>query len=57
MAVRQARTDAMTRIKKAEKVPEDEQARAEKEVQRHTDDAVRQIDELFRAKEAEVLEV
>lgn len=57
VAVRQARTDAMSRIKKAEKVPEDEQARAEKEVQRHTDDAVRQIDELFRAKEAEVLEV
>lgn len=57
VSVRQARTDAMSRIKKLDKVPEDEQSRAEKEVQRHTDDAVRQIDELFKAKEAEVLEV
>ena len=57
VAVRQARTDAMSRIKKLEKVPEDEKSRGEKEVQKHTDDAVRQIDELLKAKEAEVLEV
>jgi len=57
VAVRQARTDAMTRIKKADKVSEDDKSRSEKEVQKHTDDAVKRIDELFRAKEAEVLEV
>ncbi len=57
VAVRQARTDAMSRIKKLDKIPEDEQSRAEKEVQKHTDEATRQIDELFKAKEAEVLEV
>lgn len=57
VAVRQARTDAMSRIKKLEKVPEDEKSRGEKDVQKHTDDAVRQIDELLKAKEAEVLEV
>jgi ribosome recycling factor len=57
VAVRHARTDAMARIKKLEKLAEDEKSRAEKDVQKHTDDAVRQVDELLKAKEAEVLEV
>ncbi len=57
IAVRQARTDAMSKIKKTEKVPEDEKTRAEKEVQKHTDDASKQIDELLKAKEAEILAV
>ena len=57
VSVRQARTDAMSKIKKTEKVPEDEKTRAEKAVQKHTDEAIRQIDELFKAKELEVLEV
>lgn len=57
VAIRHARTDAMTGIRKLEKLAEDEKSRAEKDVQKHTDDAVRQIDELLKAKEAEVLEV
>jgi ribosome recycling factor len=57
VAVRQARTDAMTKIKKTEKVPEDEKTRAEKDVQKHTDDASKQVDELLKAKEAEILAV
>ncbi len=57
VAVRQARTDAMTKIKKSEKVPEDEKGRAEKDVQKHTDDAVRQVDEILKAKEADILAV
>jgi ribosome recycling factor len=57
VAVRQARSDAMGRIKKLDGVSTDEKERTEKEVQKVTDDAVRKIDELFRAKEAEVLEV
>jgi ribosome recycling factor len=57
VAVRHARTDAMSRIKKLDKVSKDEQERAEKEVQKYTDEAVKQVDELFKAKEAEVLEV
>ena len=57
VAVRHARTDAMARIKKLEKLAEDEKSRAEKEVQKHTDEAVRHVDELLKAKEAEVLEV
>jgi ribosome recycling factor len=57
VAVRQARTDAMSRIKKTEHVPEDEKTRAEKEVQKHTDEAIRQIDAHLKTKEAEILEV
>lgn len=57
VAVRQARTDAMSKIKKVEHVSEDEKTRSEKDVQKHTDDAVHQIDELLKAKEAEILEV
>ena len=57
VAVRQARTDAMHKVKKTEKVPEDEKTRAGKEIQKHTDAAIHQIDELMKAKEAEILEV
>ena len=57
VAVRHARTEAMAKVKKAEKVPEDEKTRTEKDIQKHTDEAIRQIDELMKAKEAEILEV
>ena len=57
VSVRQARTDAMSKIKKLEKVPEDEKTRAEKDVQKHTDEASKQVDELLKAKEAEILAV
>ncbi|HEX3928266.1 MAG TPA: ribosome recycling factor [Gemmatimonadales bacterium] len=57
VAVRQARTDAMGKIKKVEKVPEDEKTRAEKDIQKLTDDAIHQIDAQLKAKEAEILEV
>jgi ribosome recycling factor len=57
VAVRSARTDAMGKIKKAEKVPEDEKTRAEKDVQKATDEATKQIDEQLKAKEAEILAV
>ena len=57
VAVRQARTDAMGKIKKVEKVAEDEKTRAEKDVQKHTDDAGKAIEEMLKSKEAEVLEV
>jgi len=57
VAVRHARTDAMHKIKKTEKVPEDEKTRAEKEVQKATDEAIRQIDDELKSKEAEIFEV
>ena len=57
VSVRQARTEAMGKVKKTERVPEDEKTRSEKEVQKHTDEAIRQIDDLLKAKEVEILEV
>jgi ribosome recycling factor len=57
IAVRHARTDTMSRIKKLERVPEDDKTRAEKDVQKITDEHIKQIDTLIHAKEAEIMEV
>jgi ribosome recycling factor len=57
IAVRHARTDAISRIKKLEHVSEDDKTRGEKDVQKLTDDHIKQIDGLIHAKEAEILEV
>jgi ribosome recycling factor len=57
IAVRHARTDAISRIKKLEHVSEDDKTRGEKEVQKLTDDHIKQIDGLIHAKEAEIMEV
>lgn len=57
IAVRHARTDALHKIKKIEHVSEDEKTRAEKEVQKITDDHIKQIDTLIHAKEVEIMEV
>lgn len=57
VAVRHARHDALARIKKLEKVPEDEKTRAEKDVQKLTDEHIRQVDDLLKHKEAEIMEV
>ena len=57
IAVRHARTDTMSRSKKLEKVSEDDKARAEKDVQKVTDEHIRQSDTLIQAKEAEIMEV
>jgi ribosome recycling factor len=57
IAVRHARTDTLSKIKKLEKISEDDKARAEKEIQKHTDDHIKQIEGLIHSKEAEILEV
>lgn len=57
IAVRHARTDAMAKIKKLEHVSEDDKTRGEKDVQKHTDEHIKQIDALIHAKEAEIMEV
>jgi ribosome recycling factor len=57
VAVRHARGEAHAKIKKAEKVPEDEKTRGEKELQKVTDEHIKQIDQLIAAKEAEIMEV
>lgn len=57
VAVRHARGDAHTKIKKVEKVPEDDKTRGEKDLQKITDDHIKQIDQLIASKEAEIMEV
>ncbi len=57
IAVRHARTETISKVKKLEHTSEDDKTRAEKEIQKLTDDHIKQIDQLLRAKEAEILEV
>jgi ribosome recycling factor len=57
VAVRHARTDALHKMKKIEHVSEDEKTRAEKDIQKATDDHIKQIDALVHTKEAEIMEV
>lgn len=57
VAVRHGRTETLSKMKKLEHVSEDDKTRAEKEVQKHTDDHIRQIDALVQSKEAEIMEV
>ncbi len=57
VAVRHARGEAHGKIKKVEKVAEDDKTRGEKELQKITDEHIKQIDTLIAAKEAEIMEV
>jgi ribosome recycling factor len=57
IAVRHARTDTLSKVKKLEKISEDDKRHAEKEIQKLTDDHIKQIDGLLHAKEAEIMEV
>lgn len=57
IAVRHARTDALSKIKKLEHMSGDDKTRSEKEIQKLTDDHVKQIDGLIHSKEAEIMEV
>jgi ribosome recycling factor len=57
IAVRHARTDCLSKIKKLEKISEDDKARAEKDIQKLTDEHIKQIDGLIVSKEAEIMEV
>ena len=57
IAVRHARTDTLSKVKKLEKISEDDKRHAEKDVQKLTDEHVKQIDQLIATKEAEIMEV
>jgi ribosome recycling factor len=57
IAVRHARTDGRDKLKKLEKVAEDEVKQAEKELQKLHDDYIGKLDALLKAKEAEIMEV
>ena len=57
VAVRHARTEGISKIKKTEHVSEDEIKHAEKDMQKLHDEAIKQIEDILKAKEAEILEV
>jgi ribosome recycling factor len=57
VAVRHARGEAHAKIKKLDKIAEDDRIRGEKELQKTTDEHIKQIDQLITAKEAEIMEV
>ena len=57
IAVRHARTETIGKLKRLEHTSEDDEKRAEKDVQKLHDEHVKQIDQLVHAKEAEIMEV
>jgi ribosome recycling factor len=57
IGIRHARTAARDQLKKLEKTSEDDQKKAEKELQKLHDDFIGKIDELLKGKEAEIMEV
>ena len=57
IAIRHARTAARDQLKKLEKTSEDDQKKAEKELQKLHDDYIGKIDEMLKGKEAEIMEV
>jgi ribosome recycling factor len=57
IAVRHARTETLSKVKKLEKISEDDKRHAEKDIQKLTDDHIKQIEGLINSKEAEILEV
>lgn len=60
IAVRNIRREANTKLERAEKaaeISEDDLRRAEVEIQKLTDNHIKDIDEAFKRKEAEIMEV
>ena len=57
VAVRHARGEAMSKVKKLSGLPEDDIKRAEKEIQKVTDEHIKQLDALIHQKEQELLAV
>ena len=57
VAVRHARTESRDKLKKLTGVSEDDVKHAEKDLQKLHDDFIKKVDELLKAKEAELMEV
>jgi len=57
VAVRHARHQSKEALKKVEHVSEDDHRRADHDLQKVTDDHIKTIDELVKAKEKEIMEV
>jgi ribosome recycling factor len=57
IAVRHARTEGRDKLKKMDKISEDDVKAAERDLQKAHDDFIGRIDELVKHKEADILEV
>lgn len=57
IAIRHARTEVLGKIKKLEKISEDDKTRGEKDVQKITDEHTKAVDQIIASKEAEILAV
>lgn len=60
VAIRSIRRDAIEQIKKLKKnseITEDDQRKAEEDMQKITDKAIKQVDEIYARKEKEIMEV
>ncbi len=57
IGIRHARTEGLEKMKKLERTSEDDVKHAERDLQKMHDDFIKKIDELLKAKEAEILEV
>ena len=57
VAIRNIRRDANNKLDRDEELTEDEVRREQAKVQKHTDTYIAKIDELLKAKEAEVMEI
>ena len=57
VAIRNIRRDASNKLDRDEELTEDEVRREQAKVQKHTDTYVAKIDEMLKAKEAEVMEI
>lgn len=57
VAIRHARTESINKVKKTEHVSDDEKKHAEKDLQKLHDEHMKQLEEILKAKEAEIMEV
>lgn len=57
IGIRHARTEARDKLKKLEKVSEDDKKHAEKELQKLHDEHMTRLEDLLKTKEAEIMEV
>ena len=56
-AVRHHRQESIQAVKKLEHISDDDKNHAEKDIQKATDEHIRHIDDMVKAKEAEIMEV
>ncbi|MBE6469513.1 MAG: ribosome recycling factor [Coriobacteriaceae bacterium] len=57
ISIRNIRRDCNNKLERDEDLSEDDVRREQAKVQKHTDDYVARVDEMLRAKEAEVMEI